>query len=187
MASGPPFVGTATVNSNPDTPAASFENPFVSTTGPTTGGGVGVASNRTSYVSQYSLGLQRAITSSLGIDIGYVGNSARKTVFRYDFNQAVPGPAPIASRRPYPAFVGLTGDVSWGSSHYDAMQATVRKNMDSTGLSVLFSYSWSKVLGNANPGTAFQNITYRDTRNWKSRLRPNAVESGPARLGSDSL
>ena len=42
---------------------------------------------RTPYVYEYSLGIQRAITSSISLDIGYVGNTGRKFISALDINQ----------------------------------------------------------------------------------------------------
>ena len=42
---------------------------------------------RTPYVYEYSLGLQRAITNTISLDIGYVGNMGRKFISAVDINQ----------------------------------------------------------------------------------------------------
>ena len=46
---------------------------------------------RTPYVESWSLGIQRAITNSLSLDIEYVGNHGVKLVGFTDINQAPPG------------------------------------------------------------------------------------------------
>jgi Carboxypeptidase regulatory-like domain/TonB dependent receptor len=49
---------------------------------------MGVSPNlRTPYVYEYSLGIQRAITSTISFDIGYVGNTGRKFISALDINQ----------------------------------------------------------------------------------------------------
>jgi len=63
---------------------------------------VGIDPNiRTPYVENWNLDIQRAITSSLSFDIGYVGNHGAKLLGKLDVNQAVPGagwtPAAIAT------------------------------------------------------------------------------------------
>ncbi len=42
---------------------------------------------RTPYVYEYSLGIQRAITNTISLDIGYVGNMGRKFISATDINQ----------------------------------------------------------------------------------------------------
>ena len=42
---------------------------------------------RTPYVYEYSLGIQRAITNTVSLDIGYVGNLGRKFISAVDINQ----------------------------------------------------------------------------------------------------
>jgi hypothetical protein len=42
---------------------------------------------RTPYVYEYSLGIQRAITNLVSLDIGYVGNTGRKFISALDINQ----------------------------------------------------------------------------------------------------
>ncbi len=42
---------------------------------------------RTPYVYEYSLGIQRAITNNISLDIGYVGNMGRKFISALDINQ----------------------------------------------------------------------------------------------------
>ena len=39
------------------------------------------------YVYEYSLGIQRAITNNISLDIGYVGNMGRKFISALDINQ----------------------------------------------------------------------------------------------------
>jgi hypothetical protein len=63
---------------------------------------VGIDPNiRTPYVENWNLDIQRAITSNLSFDIGYVGNHGTKLLGKLDVNQAAPGagwtPAAIAT------------------------------------------------------------------------------------------
>ena len=53
---------------------------------------VGIDPNiRTPYVENWSLGIQRAITNNLSLDISYVGNHGTKLLGKMDINQAAPG------------------------------------------------------------------------------------------------
>jgi hypothetical protein len=42
---------------------------------------------RTPYVYEYSLGIQRAITNTVSLEVGYVGNTGRKFISALDINQ----------------------------------------------------------------------------------------------------
>jgi hypothetical protein len=53
---------------------------------------VGIDPNiRTPYVGNWNLDLQWAITNSLSLDVGYVGNHGTKLLGKLDINQATPG------------------------------------------------------------------------------------------------
>jgi hypothetical protein len=173
LSAGLPWVGQAIITSNLDTPAVSFQNPFVSTLVPRTGGGVAIKNNQTPNVSQYSLGFQQAFGSLLSLDVAYVGNAVHKNSFDYNFDQPLPGPGSVASRSPYPGYSSLVGAVNEGSANYNALQVTVRNNVGSTGLSILGTYSWGKDLGNSYPGTAYSaSLPYRQYSNFKADYGP---------------
>jgi hypothetical protein len=169
---GAPFVPNIAIGSNPDVPAVNFTEPFEGGIAPSTGGSVAIKDNRTPYVLQYSLSVDRAITEGLGAEVAYVGNAARKIMMSFPFNQPFPGPGPVAPRRPFPAFSDLNGLVAWGTAHYDALQVKVRKELGPRGLMLLGSYTWGRALGTAVPGANFRNVDFRDSRNWKADYGP---------------
>ena len=170
---GPPFVQIASNSSDPDRPAATFEDPFtsegVATANP---GQIAINDNNTGYLYQYSLSLDRELSPNLGVEVAYVGNAARKMLRSHNFNQAVPGPEPLQERRERPQFGNLSGRVSWANAHYDALQVKMRKEMGPEGLLALVSYTWSKANGHVVPGAAFRQQPNRDQRNWKEDWGP---------------
>jgi hypothetical protein len=174
---GPPWVPPISIVSNPDRPAVTLANPYESAIVPATTGRGLIGDNRTPYTQQYSMSLSRELTPTLGLDVSYVGNAGRKNTFQYDFNAPAPGPGSVASRRPYPAFQGLGGPVTWGTSHYDALQAKVRKELGREGLLLLGSYAWGKALGNSVSGPQFQSQPIRDARNWKDDYGPTQFDT----------
>ena len=104
---------------------------------------------RTSYVQQYNFGIQRELARNLLFDIAYVGNKGTKLPGLRNIN----APRVIvnsngtnsAGPRPYANF----GDVQWMenrvASSYNALQVRLEKRF-SSGLSMLASYTWGKVL-----------------------------------------
>ncbi len=178
MAFGPPWVPNSAIASNPDVPAALFQNPYNSTLVATSSGVVGRAKeNRSPYVQQYSMSLEREITAKLGVSIAYVGNAGRKSYLDYNFNQPLPGPGSVASRSPYPSFGGLSGQPTWGTNHYDSLQVKIRKEVGPEGLLLLGSYTWAKSLGNSISGIKFNGgQPFRNTRNWKADSGPTYLD-----------
>jgi hypothetical protein len=107
---------------------------------------------RTSYVQQFNLGIQRQLRPDLLLDVAYVGNKGTKLPgFRNVNTPSVivnPNGSNSAGPRPYP---GL-GDIQWvenrGNSTYHALQLQADKHFES-GLSAMASYTWAKALGDA--------------------------------------
>ena len=121
-----PFDPASSVTCNSDVACITSANPFSTTIVATNSGQAVAGGNRTSYDLQYSLGFQREITSTLGLEVGYVGNKGIKNMFTMNFNQPLPGPGTIASRSPFPDYGSLSGPVTWGASHYDSLQVSLR-------------------------------------------------------------
>jgi hypothetical protein len=167
-------VPTFSVNSPPDYPAATFAQPYGSAAGVSNRGRGLIKTNRTPYTQQYSLGIQRELSATWGLDVSYVGNTGRKNIFSYQFNQPAPGPGPFGSRLPFPdlAANGIPGYVTWGTSHYDSLQVSVRNRPTRMGLVFMGSYTWGKSLGNAISGPQFEGQPFRDARNWKADSGP---------------
>jgi hypothetical protein len=128
---------------------------------------------RTPYAQHFNLTLQRELTRTMVLSLGYVGTKGTKVTEVRNINQAVylPGtdanglplstPFNIESRRPsqlyqmtpYP--VGAIEQFGAGaSSIYHAFQATFNKRMG-RGLSVLGAYTWSKSIDNATDPFGF--------------------------------
>ena len=169
---GPPFVPQASNRSDPDRPAATFEAPFAGSAAATVRpSGVAVKDNNTGYLYQYSLGLDRALTPTLGFEISIVGNAARKMLRSHNYNQAIPGPAPISERVPFPQYGSLTARQSWANGSYSGPQMKLRKDF-SGGLMGLVSYTWGRAIGHVVPGAAFRQQPNRNHNNWKADYGP---------------
>ena len=170
---GPPFVNSISNPTSPDVPTVFFSHPFGSAVNIPSSGNAIVRDNRTPYIQQYSLGIAQSLGSLWGTEVNYVGNAGRKNIISYQFNQPAPGPGACLGRVPYPQFgcSGLSGLPTWGTSNYNALQATVRRSSD-RGLFFLASYSFSKDLGNSVAGPFTEGQPIRDFRNFKADYGP---------------
>ncbi len=174
---GPPFIGNISLTNDPDVPRFTFQSPFDAPALPSVSGNSIPLNNRSPYNQQYSLTLSHEFSSSLGLEVGYVGSAARKNQFSLDLNQPAPGPGGAAGRRPYPAFAGISAYANWGTSHYDSLQATLRKDAGSDGLSILASYTWSKALAAGREGGVFHfGNPIRSVRDWKADSGPTSFD-----------
>ena len=127
---------------------------------------------RTPYVSTWSLGVQRAITNDLSLDVSYVGNHGTKFLGFADINEPPLGagnvnlascvvPAflakttanceqvsrPYYSKFPYLAQIDRLSNID--KSNYDGLHVTVTQR-PIHGLSYLVGYTFSHALDNAS-------------------------------------
>jgi hypothetical protein len=122
---------------------------------------------RTPYSQHFNLTLQRELSKSIVVSLGYVGSKGTKLVDMRNINQAIfiPGtnssgqplstPFNVEGRRPSQLFhltpypVGSIDQIGTGaSSTYHSFEATFNKRIG-RGLSLLGSYTWSKSIDNA--------------------------------------
>ncbi|MDQ3653375.1 MAG: TonB-dependent receptor [Acidobacteriota bacterium] len=104
---------------------------------------------RTPYVQQWSVGIQREIVKDLLFEVAYVGNKGTKLPGLRNINQraVVFNAAGVATAgaRPFPQF----GDIQYLEnrvlSNYHSMQVRAEKRF-SAGLSFLGSYTWGKAI-----------------------------------------
>jgi hypothetical protein len=128
---------------------------------------------RTPYAQHFNLTLQRELSKTMIMSLGYVGSKGTKIVDIRNINQAIylPGtdangqplstPFNVESRRPsqlfhltpYPAG-GIDQIGTGAASIYHAFQATFNKRLG-RGLSVLGAYTWSKSIDNASDPFGF--------------------------------
>jgi hypothetical protein len=139
VASNPSLPQTQALADKPGTTVLPFSSLF----------GPGIH-NRSPYVKQWNLSVQRSFKSDLGVTVAYVGNSATKLLGSVEINQPVfiPGQSTFANaqnRRPYP-LLGLIYDHGTRfASNYNGLQISVTKRM-SHGVSFVSAYTWSKTI-----------------------------------------
>ncbi|MBI3698312.1 MAG: TonB-dependent receptor [Acidobacteria bacterium] len=113
---------------------------------------------RDSYTQQWNLTVQKKLPQNVYFDLGYVGSKGTNLTLSFDGNRPIqvvtPGPdvAPLASRRPFPGFSGISTAKSIGSSTFHSLQMKVERRVAS-GLSLLGAYTWAKSLSDADIST----------------------------------
>jgi hypothetical protein len=115
----------------------------------------GVAHNwKNQKVSQYSLDIQRQLTSSLVFDLGYIGVYGGNNPVTININQAPPSPINGINynlNRPlygeYPNLFDIPISESISSSSYNALTATLRGNVGKN-LQVFGTFAYSRTFSN---------------------------------------
>jgi hypothetical protein len=114
---------------------------------------------RPQVTHQWNVFLERQITRTTSLSVGYVGSKSSHVVAFRDINQALPGVGDPSSWAPYQqrrrlAPAGITGAVRYTSSdaeaNYNGLQVSMRRRR-ANGFEFLASYAFSKSLGD-NPG-----------------------------------
>jgi hypothetical protein len=149
----PASVACRTVNGTPTCgPDTILYNYPASTTfyGPNSPVATGPSTNpreRIPYAMEYNLTVERAITQSLTLDVGYVGSLGRHLFVEQTVNTAPePGTGALTPRLPLPNFSpGFTYANNIANSTYNALQIKLDKRF-SNGLTFLASYTYSKCL-----------------------------------------
>lgn len=146
-ASNPPFITAQSFYSSRENPLVA-SNPFP--IGLAAAGGVPAPNayqddRRTPYVQTWSFDIQRSLTGSTVLEVGYVGNHAVKMGRTISWNVPLPGSGAIQPRRPLPD-IGPISYYGFDSfSNYHALQTRLEKQF-SKGFSVLGSYTYGKSL-----------------------------------------
>ncbi len=167
------------------------------------------------YSQQWGLSLQRELPGSWLVEAGYMGNRGVRLpaarTFDYLPNQfrslgtqlqqlvdnpffGTVSPSFALGQRQvsraslldtYPQFAGATGYDSWGDSIYHAATLRVEKRF-SQGLSLLLSYTFSKLIDNniGGGGSSFADSGDNSVRNWDDLRAERSVSSNdlPQRL-----
>lgn len=107
----------------------------------------------------YSLDMQRQFSSRDVFDIGYVGNRGVHLNSSNDFNDPLPGPGSIQSRRPYQPWGSITFNTQDMSQSYNSLQ-TKFEHRFSHQFMLLGSYTWSKLLQFAQSPALGGNTAY---------------------------
>ena len=162
----PPFVGAYAFSNNQlDFPgarplSAGFAN-LALATGSSTISGIDPYF-KTPMAQQWNLGVQQGLGKSAVVTLSYVGTTGKHLMITPDINQPIPGASSIASRRPYPAFSGISIYRAEGSSIYHSFQASATKRLAS-GLNLQMNYTYAHAIDNGD----FQSVP-QDSNNLRA-------------------
>ena len=130
-------------------PNLSFDQPFVRTGAPTFIL-INQFNERSSYVAQWSFGLQRELNSNTTVEATYFGSAGVKLRRLQTYNQTVPSQlANTNLSRPFPKFGGFQVMNAPSHSSYHALYLKVQQRF-AHGLSFLSSFAWSKSIDNGS-------------------------------------
>ncbi len=104
---------------------------------------------RTSYVGQWSFGVQRQIAGATSAEITYLGSSGVKLRRLSEYNRAEPGVGDQTARRPFPKFGVFQNMYAPSHSHYHGLQAKLQ-HRSKGGLTTFLSYAYSKSIDNGS-------------------------------------
>ena len=107
--------------------------------------------NRVSYTQQWNLHVQRQLTDSLMVELGYVGTKGSDMSSFVNTNTALPGAGEVDPRRPYPHYGAMSEMTNEADSIYHGLQVKVEKRF-SDGLSFRVNYAWGKTLDTLGAG-----------------------------------
>ncbi len=166
----PPFRSTSTFNGSLTAPI-SLNNPFpAQQQGAATLSPTGVQRNlQTSYLQNFSLGIQREIFKDTVVEVAYVGNKGTNLIRNRNINQAVLGTGSIASRRPFAGFGNIAYRESSASSTYHSLQARAEKRF-AQGFTFLASYTFSKAIDDSSgvPGSTANSNSPQNSFNLRA-------------------
>jgi hypothetical protein len=101
-------------------------------------------------VQQWTVNLQHRLSPSLTVEADYIGSKGTHLDLLYSLNQAIPGPGPVAGRRPDQRIPSaFSHDTSSGNSNYHAMILRAEKRL-SQGLFFVANYTFSKSIDNGS-------------------------------------
>ena len=133
--------------------AVGIDNAHWNGTGPVTVFPTGVAANcffpcnilgvvpnfKYPYIANWNFGIQHSFTSTLGLDVEYVGNHGERESTITNINQA----GSYNVEAPYLGFINMLSNIGW--SNYNGLQVTLTQHT-SHGLSFIAGYTYSHAL-----------------------------------------
>ncbi|MDQ2844205.1 MAG: TonB-dependent receptor [Acidobacteriota bacterium] len=117
---------------------------------------------RIPLVDFWNFAVQQQLSSTVALEVAYVGNVGRHLFESLNRNQAVLGPGNLDPRRPFYNLFGLPQGLyqycNCATSNYNSMQVKLQKQF-SRGLDFLVTYTWSKALdyveGGGTPSNSY--------------------------------
>jgi hypothetical protein len=114
------------------------------------------------HIMSFNLNIQRQLTNSTLLQVGYVGTEGRKLAVILDINQLANGIRPYAAQ--YPNLGAINQLNSSADSDYNSMQVSLRQQVWK-GLSANVNFTWAKALDDASSVTSPEN-SYNLRGDW---------------------
>jgi hypothetical protein len=144
--------------------------------------------------TQYSLGIQHALSSKTVLSVAYVGNTNRHQNDYRNINLptqsallpcVLPDAYPncdtigtsyqVAKGLPYPGFTQITAAANEANSHYNSMQVDLNSQVKDLQLRVLYTYSRSIDSSNGGSGGDLANVS-NPNAGWRFDLGPGNAD-----------
>jgi hypothetical protein len=109
----------------------------------------GPPDQRTTYVNQWTAGVQRSLASNIVLELSYVGSQSHKLRREDSINVPIPGPGSASNNRPFPQFGFIQYPDNETNANYNAFQARLEKRL-SRGITVLSAFTYSKSIDNSS-------------------------------------
>src|SRR5262249_11375716 len=133
----------------------------------------------TPYVQQYNFMIQQQLGRTMSVQVGYVGNTARKLYIQRDANSPIFRPGATTTnlndRRPYlpNVFGGIFENETAANSNYNSLQVSLTRRF-AHNFSLMANYVWSKAIDvTDDEATSPSAVTVSDSNNF-------ARDRGPA-------
>ena len=111
---------------------------------------------KTTSNAQWNFNIQRELGSNNVLTVAYVGAKGTHVFVTENINQAIPGPGPVVSRRPYPNLADGSSVGPWANSSYNSLQTTFERRL-SKGLSALATWTYAHSIDNSS-GTGSETV-----------------------------
>ena len=133
-----------------------------------------------SYTQQYSISIERELTTNLGLRVSYIGSKGTQLAYRRDVNQPVASTVAFNNaRRPYPLFNTINYADNGANMLYSGLQTQLQKRL-SRGLMFTSTWTWAKEISDTDDTDDFElNNTIEDT--YSRRRDRGNVYSVPRR------
>ena len=130
--------------------------------------------------NEYSLNIQRQLSSKDMLSVAYVGQTSAHVMVVPNVNLPIPGPTPTGGsvnwNRPRPGFATIAQTCQCGNGNFNSLQATYRVRIPNS-LDLMASYTYSHSIDDtsgAGNTTAPQDpyhwwLTYRGNSDWDMR------------------
>jgi len=119
------------------------------------------------YVEMWNMSVQRQITSTLALQVAYVGNRALHLYTTNYFNNI----DPATGERPIPSIGPITYRENAATSWYHALQVSANKRL-SKGFTFDAYYTWNKAMSYHGPETQGDNF-FQDINDFAASRGPN--------------